>query len=131
MDGGLIVAGVISVAMAFGHATIGLRWVLPQVNESRLARTPLGPAKMSEGMLLVTWHIVTIFAIGSGGLLLNLAWAPDADPRTILLRWFAGIWIAATVMAGYVTRPRLRNLMRLPVPILWVVIAGLCWWAST
>lgn len=131
MDGGLAVAGVISIVMAFGHATIGLRWVLPQVTEARLAQTPVGPARMSEEMLRVTWHIVTIFAIGSGGLLLNLAWAPDADPRTILLRWFAGIWIAATVMAGYVTRPRLRNLMRLPVPILWVMIAALCWWAST
>ena len=130
MEVGLAIAGVISIALALGHGTIGLVWVLPGIIE-KLPPTPFGPQSLTEAMIRVTWHIVTIFALASGGLLVTLAWFPDSDPRTALLRWFAAMWIAATVMAFYVARPRLRNLMRLPVPVLWVAVAWLCWQAST
>ena len=86
---------------------------------------------MTEGMLRVTWHIVTIFALGVGGILLTLAWDGGADPRTLLLRWFAVMWVVATAMAAWVTRRHLRFSALLPVPLLWVVIAVLCWSAST
>ena len=134
MDVGLAIAGLISVALAVGHTTIGLVWILPSITEEHLPGTPFGRPSMTVAMVRVTWYIVTIFALGSGGVLMTLAWAAAADPETVLLRWFAAMWLAATAMAIWVSRRRLRNLrslLRLPVPLLWVVIAVLCWRAST
>ena len=133
MDVGLLIAGLISVALAFGHTTVGVVWVLPHLTEGGMPSTPFGPSSMSVAMVRVTWFIVTIFALASGGLLIHLALDTTADPKMLLLRWFAGMWLAATAMALWIawsrTR-RLRNLFRLPVPLLWVVIAVLCWKAS-
>jgi hypothetical protein len=134
MDVALAIAGLICLALALGHATLGLVWVLPGLTEERLPRTPFGPPSMTEGMLRVTWHIVTVFAVTLGALLIVLAWDPGADPKTVMLRWFAAMWLAATAMALWVTGRRMRSprgLLRLPVPLLWVVVAVLCWEAST
>ena len=134
MDIGLGIAGLICVAMAFGHATIGLVWVLPGLSEERVPTTPFGPRSMTVVMVRVTWHIVTVFVLAVGALLMTLAWDADADPRASLLRWFVAMWLAATAMALWVARRGLRNprqLLRLPVPLLWVVVAVLCWQAST
>ena len=129
MNVALVLAGVITLGLAVGHATIGLRWVLPALAESGLSSTPVGPATTTRRMIRVTWHIVTIFAVASGGVLLILAVAPDLDPRTVVLRGLAAMWAAATLMAVYVARS--RNLLRLPVPMGWTVLAVLCWQAST
>jgi hypothetical protein len=128
------VAGVICVAMAFGHTAIGVRWVLPSIKEERLPSTPFGPPSLTLAMIRVTWYIVTVFVLAVGGLLIALDSAPAADAKTLLLRWFAAMWLAATAMALLVATPRLshlRNFVRLPVPLLWVVVAVLCWTAST
>jgi hypothetical protein len=127
----LTTAGLISVALGAGHEALGLVWVLPDLKQQRLRSTPFGPPALTEAMIRVTWHIVTIFAVASGGLLSTLAWAPDADPMTVLLRWFAAMWIGATAIALSIARPRLRSLVRLPVPVLFVSVAVLCWTAST
>jgi hypothetical protein len=124
------IAGLISVALGLGHETLGLVWVLPGLTEERVPGTRFGPPSMTVSMVRVTWHIVTIFAMAAGGLLMTLAWSEAADPRTLLLRWFAAMWIVAAAMAFWVARVRVRNLLRLPVPLLWVVIAVLLWKAS-
>ena len=134
MDVELAVAGVLSVALGVGHTLVGVRYALPTLTEERLSGTGLGPASMTRTMIRVTWFIVTIFALSTGGLLLTLAAAPDYDPRTVLLRWFAGMWLVAAVMSILVLRPDrrgMRNFMRLPVPLVWVVVAALLWAAST
>jgi hypothetical protein len=134
MNVGLAIAGLICVAMAFGHTAIGVRWVLPSLTEERLPSTPFGPSSLTLAMVHVTWYIVTVFVLAVGGVLLTLAWAPAADPKILLLRSFAVMWLAATAMATWVSRLRMRNLrsfFRLPVPLLWVVVAVLCWRAST
>ena len=131
MNVGLGVAGVISVLLAFGHQFIGVTRVLPSLTNDRGSGSP-GPASLTVAMVRVTWYIVTIFAATSGVILMMLAWT-DANPKTLLLRTFAVMWIAATVMAFFALPRglRLRNFARLPVPLFWVVIAVLCWWAST
>ena len=129
MDAGLGAAGIICIAVALGHATVGLRWVLPRLSVDRLPDTGLGPATMTAGMIRVTWHVVTIFVLCLGGLLVTLAWDPGADPKTMLLRWFAGMWIATTVLAGWITRRRPLSPLT-PVPVLWTITAVLLWWAS-
>ena len=59
-----------------------------------------------------------------------LAWAKD-DVRTLLLRWLAAVWFAATATAVWNAQRRLRSLVRLPVPLFTMVIAVPCWTAST
>lgn len=133
MNAELAIAGFICVAMGFGHETIGVVWVLPGLKEEHLPRTPFGPPGMSLAMVRVSWHIVTIFVLTVGGLLLTLAWDATADPMTTMLRWFAAMWLAATAMALWIVRSGLRKpraFLRLPVPVLWVIVAVLCWRAA-
>lgn len=134
MDVGLLVAGLICVAMGFGHQAIGVAWVLPSLTEERVPATPFGPKAMTVGMLRVTWYIVTVFVLAIGILLLMLAGDATGDTRSLLLQWFAATWLAATAMALWVVRAGLRhprNFFRLPVPLLWIVVAVLCWNAAT
>jgi hypothetical protein len=130
-DIGLGIAGLLCVAMAIGHAAMGLVWVLPGLTEDRLPSTPFGPKSMTLAMVRVTWYIVTVFALALGGLLLNLAWETGADPKMLALRWFAAMWLTGTGMALWFVRHRPRGLLRLPVPVFWVLVAVLCWTAST
>ena len=130
MDAELVIAGAGCAALALGHATIGLRWVLPALAKGRLPGTPVGPPPVTLGMLRFTWHIVTVVLLAFSGLLVTLAWAAEASPRALLLRWFAGFWLAATATACWNARRRPRSLLRPPVAPLFVVIAVLCWTAS-
>jgi hypothetical protein len=127
----LVIAGVSCAALAVGHARLGLRWVLPSLTQGRLPGTPVGPPSMTAGMVRFTWHIVTVVLLTFAGLLLTLAWGADANPKTLLLRWFAGFWLAVTAMACWRARRRLLSLLWPPVPLLGMVIAVMCWMAST
>lgn len=131
MDVGLAIAGVLCVGLALGHTAVGFFWVLPGLDKERLPSTPFGPPSATDAMVRVTWYIVTVFVLALGGLLLTLAWAPAAEAKTLLLRWFAVMWLAATALALVVTRRGLRTLLRVPVWTLWLVVAALCWAAST
>ena len=126
----LTIAGISCAALALGHWLVG-RWVLPHLTREHMPTTPFGPRAMTLGMIRFTWHIVTVVLIGFGTLFLTLAWAADADPKTLLLRWCAALWIAGTVTVFWVARPRPRDLVRLPVPVFFVVIAAMSWIAST
>lgn len=126
----LEIAGLSCLALALGHATVGLRWVLPNLTKEGLPSTPFGPPSMTLGMFRFTWHIVTFVLLAFTGLLMSLAWAAHADPKTLLLRWFAAFWLAATALALWNARRRPSNLLRLPVPLLFMVIAVMCWKAS-
>jgi hypothetical protein len=117
--------------LALGHTAIGLRWVLPNLTKGRLPSTPVGPPSMTFGMVRFTWQVLSILLVGFGVLLMALVWAPDADPKTLLLRWVAVLWLAATALACWNARRRPRSLLRLPVPLVFVVIAVMCWIAST
>ena len=127
----LAIAALGCFVLALGHMTIGLRWVLPNLTKGRLPSTPVGSTSMTLGMVRFTWHIVSILLLGFGVLLMTLAWAPGADPRILLLRWFAALWLAATAQACWQARRRPSSLLRLPVPLVFVVIAVMCWTAST
>jgi hypothetical protein len=126
----LPIAGVSCFVLALGHMTVGLRWVLPNLTRERLPSTPFGPPSMTLGMVRFTWHIVTVVLLAFGILFMTLAWATDADPKTVLLRWCAGLWLAATATAYWNARRRPRDLLRLPVALLSLLIAVMCWVAS-
>jgi hypothetical protein len=131
MNLALAIAGVGCLVLAFGHTTIGLRWVLPGLTTGNLPGTPVGPPSMTLAMVRFTWNLVGVVLVGFGILFMALALAPEADPRTLLLRWFAVLWLAATALAGWPARRRPRSLLRFPVPVVFLVIAALCWTAST
>jgi hypothetical protein len=116
--------------LALGHTAIGLRWVLPNLTRGSLPSTPVGPPSMTFGMVRFTWQVLSILLVGFGILLMALAWAPAGDPKTLLLRWVAALWLAATALACWNARRRPRSLLRLPVPLVFVMIAVLCWTAS-
>jgi hypothetical protein len=127
----LAIAALGWFVLAFGHTTIGLRRVLPNLTRDRLPSTPFAPPSMTLSMVRYTWHIVSVLLTAFGILLMALAWAPDADPRTLLLRWFAALSLAATVQACWQARRRPSRLLRRPVPWVLAVIAVMCWTAST
>ncbi|HKF17984.1 MAG TPA: hypothetical protein VKF14_12430 [Candidatus Dormibacteraeota bacterium] len=131
MNVDLAIAGVGCAALAIGHATVGLRSVFPNLTKGSLPNTPFGPASMTLGMVRVTWHIVTVVLLAFSSLLLILAWAADANPKTLLLRWCAAVWLAVTGMMFWNARHRLRSLLRLPAPWVSMVVAVMCWKAST
>ena len=130
MDVGLGIAGMVSVLLALGHEVVGVVAVLPILTEVRLRGTWLGPPSLTVAMLWVTWHLVGLFVFVLGAVLITLAVAGDADPRRVLLRWTAVMWMAATAVALWSVRRRPSNIWRLPVPLVWPVIALLCWNAS-
>ena len=131
MDVALTVAGAACVGMAFGHEGVG-RWVLPRLDEGRVDATPVGASATTVGMIRVTWHVVTLFVAMLGVVLLVLATSSSVDVRAMLLRAIAVTWIVATLMAVAVTQPRRnwRSFLRLPVPLVWVLVAVLCWVAA-
>lgn len=126
----LAIAGLGWFTLAFGHTAIGLRWVLPNLTKDRLPSTPFGPPSMTLGMVRFTWHVVSILLVGLGVLFMALAWAPDADPKTLLLRWVVAFLLALTALACWQARRRPRSLLRLPVPLVFAVIAVMSWIAS-
>lgn len=134
MDVPLVIAGALCMLLALGHATLGIRWVLPGVDPEHLSTSPFGGRGMSASTIQASWHIVTVFAVCSGATLLWLGLDTAADPRTVVLRVFAVMWFGIALVAswaGLKRATRIRDVMRLPVPILFVVVAILCWVAST
>ena len=131
MNVALAIAGLGWFVLAFGHTAIGLRRVLPNLTQDRLPSAPFAPPSMTLGMVRFTWHVLSVLLAGFGILLMALAWAPAGDPKTLLLRWVAALWLAATALACWNARRRPSSLLRLPVPLVFVVIAVMCWTAST
>ena len=103
---------------------------LPTLTERRFPATRFGPPSLTVAMLRVTWHLVGLFVFTLGAVLVTLALADEADPKMVLFRWTAAMWMTATAVALWSVRGRPRNILRLPVPLVWPLIALLCWNAS-
>jgi hypothetical protein len=131
MKAELTIAGLSCFLLSFGHTAIGVRWVLPSVEQARLPGTPFGSPALTLSMLRFTWRVVSLMTLGFGVLLVTLAFAPGADAETLLLRWLAVFWLVATAMAFWDVRGRPSSLLRLPVPLVFLLVAVLCWAAST
>jgi hypothetical protein len=127
----LTIAALGWFVLAFGHTVIGVSWVLPDLKDTRLPSTPFGSGALTLNMLRFTWHVVTAFLVAFGVLFLILAWAPAADPKTLVLRWVAAFLLCAAALACWQVRRRPRSLLRLPVPLVFMVIAAMCLAAST
>jgi len=131
MNVALGIAALACLCLAVGHTALGLRAVLPALTKERLTSPPLGPQAMTVGMIRVTWHLVTVVLLAFGAILAALTLAAAVDPRTLVLRWVAGTFLAISAMMLWMGRRRPHSLLRRPVWSLNLVIAALCWWAST
>jgi hypothetical protein len=127
----LTIAGLCCFVLALGHTAIGVRWVLPNLSERGLPRTPFGSSRLTLGMVRFTWQVVSVLQVGFGILLITLALAPGADSRILLLRWLAAFWLAAAALAAWGARRRPTIILRFPVPLVMLVIAVMTWVAST
>jgi hypothetical protein len=116
--------------LAFGHTAIGVRWILPSLAKANLPGTPFGPPALTHSMLRFTWYVVSIVLVAFGVLFSVLALAPDVDAKMLLLRCLAGFLLVVASLAIWNVRRRPSSLLRLPVPLVFVVIAGLCLAAS-
>jgi hypothetical protein len=123
MTAELAIAGLGCFVLAVAHMAIGLRSVRPALAELHLPR-------LTRSMLRFTWDVVSVFLVAFGVLLLALAWARHADPRTLLLRWLAALWLAAALRALWDARRRPRSVVRFPVPLVFLLIAAMCFVAS-
>ena len=127
-------AGLLCVLLGVGHATLGLLWVLPGLNDEHLSATPFGGRSFTAATIHASWHIITVFALASGAILLWLAWDATADAKTVVLRVFAASWLTVAVVASWAglrRGGRVRDLLRLPVPVFFVLVGVLCWIGST
>jgi hypothetical protein len=124
----LVITGLGWFVLAFGHAVVGLRWVLPNLTG---AEHTVRSALVHVGHAALTWNVVSVLLLAFGVLFTTLAWVPHADPKTLLLRWFVALVPAATALAFWEARRRPRSLLRLPVTLVMVVIAVMSWTAST
>lgn len=68
--------------------------------------------------------------VALGVLAMTLAFAPGADTKTLLLRWLAALWLAATALAVWKARRRPSTILRFPVPLITFLIALMSWAAS-
>ena len=133
MDTTLGIAGLLCVLLALGHATLGLVWVLPSLKDREFAPTPFGGPNLTAAAIYASWHIVTVFALSAGVILLWLAIDANVDPKTVVLRVFGGMWLmiaAVASFAGLRRGSRVGDVLRFPVPVFFVVVAILCWRAS-
>jgi hypothetical protein len=130
MDVELAIASLCCFLLAFGHAAIGMRWILPNLTSRNLPGTPFGSPRLTLGMVRFTWDMVSVLLFAFGVLLTTLAVAPGVDQETLILRWLSVLWLAAGGLAVWSSRRRLRNIIRFPVPLLMFVVAAMCWAAS-
>ena len=127
-------AGLFSLLLAIGHETLGVAWILRGVTDEGMAKTPFGSERLSATAIHATWHIVTVFAGAVGIALLIMAVNETADPKTVVLRVFAAMWLGIAIVATSTAVRRVRrvrDLLRLPVPVFFVITSVLCWVAST
>lgn len=125
----LVVASVSCLVLGVLHGIIGVTGVLPSLTKNRLPSTRFGPAALTVGMTHFTWHMVTVILCGFAVLLMILAFADGTN--AVILRWVAVLFFIATAVAFHVARWRLRAVARFPVALVTLVIAVLCWIAST
>jgi hypothetical protein len=127
VNGYLLVAGIVCLLMAAGHTTIGLRWVLPRLPEASLPHSPFGGGDMTAAFLTVSWHVVGITLLTFAVILSVLAHGVLGDAGTVSVRGIGLIFATTALMVLWLARRRPADLLRAPMWVLFVAVAGLCW----
>jgi hypothetical protein len=127
----LITAGSLSLAMAAGHTTIGVRWVLPHLRDESLPSSPFGTGAMTSAFITVTWHAVGVMLVAVGVVLSLLATRSLGGDGAIAVRGVGAMFAASTLVVLWLARRRPANLLRAPMWLTFVAMAALCWLGAT
>jgi hypothetical protein len=127
----LIAAGSLSLAMAVGHTTIGVRWVLPHLRDEALPSSPFGTGAMTANFIVVTWHAVGVMLVSVGVVLSVLATRSLSGDGAIAVRGVGAMFAATTLVVLWLARRRPKGLVRAPMWLLFIAMALLCWLGAT
>jgi hypothetical protein len=125
MNVGLVIAGSLCFVLAVGHTLVG-RVVLDSLPRS-LQATRFGDGAFTRGLFVFTWHVLSLWLITSGVVLIALARSQPADSRGLVVFLVGAAYAAATVLLAWKSRRRPSDLLRIPVWVLFTTIIGLCW----
>lgn len=80
-------AGLLALVTGLVHSVLGEVMIFrPLRNGSLVSTTSPAPlAKRNIGILWATWHLATVFGWAFAGILLQLAFAPQAASTTVLV----------------------------------------------
>lgn len=127
----LVLAGVLALGTAVGHALIGETIVLRKLSLDGLPSTRFGGPSATKAMIRVAWHLGTIAYLALGSALVASGSAAPGDVQRGVgfvaagcLTGFAALAVAAALREG----PRL--LLRHPAPGAFSVVAALAWWGT-
>ena len=123
----VLAAAIICFLLATGHTVLGMRWILPGLRAEVLAVTPFGGVQLTRDALVVTWHLVGVMVVTLGGLLAVLASRSLTSDGVIAVRAVGILFLAATITVLWLVRHRPAHLARLPVWVLFIAVAALCW----
>jgi hypothetical protein len=129
----LIVAGSLSLLGAAIHGIAGERLVVRKVMAGGLPSTAFGSSRMTETMVHVTWHLVTVTFVCFGvALLLSGSVVGGEAARgisVVVAAAYTAFWAVALVMAAAYMRSA-RFLLLHPAPALFSLIVALAWWGA-
>jgi hypothetical protein len=131
------VAGALALTAAAIHGGAGETLVVKRLRRDTLEPTPFGGPTMTLLMIRVTWHIVTLVFIVSGGALAVCMPASSATQACaaagrISAVSFASYFVLAAGLAIAAQGRRVGHaLAKHPGPIVFMIVAALSWWGSS
>ncbi|HEV8651204.1 MAG TPA: hypothetical protein VG276_17885 [Actinomycetes bacterium] len=125
MNVGLVVAGSLCLVLAAGHTLTG-RLVLDRLPRN-FQPTRFGDGAYARGLLVFTWHALSLMLTTTGAVLIALAQGAPADDRGQVVFLLGAAYAAAAVVLAWMTRRRPSDLLRIPVWAPFIAIIVLCW----
>lgn len=125
MNVGLVVAGSLCLVLAGGHTLAG-RLVLDGLPRN-FQPTRFGDGAYTRGLLVFTWHVLSLMLITTGVVLIALAQREAADERGAAVFLLGAAYAAAALLLTWMTRKRPSDLLRIPVWAPFIAIVVLCW----
>ncbi|MBC7499530.1 MAG: hypothetical protein H7315_03390 [Herminiimonas sp.] len=101
------IAGVIAVLTGIVHSVLGEHLIFRHVRDGSLVPT-LGAPPLRERHIRIiwaTWHLVSIFAWASAGVLIRLAFSP-APPASIVAVGIASAYLGGAILVLVSTKGR-------------------------
>jgi hypothetical protein len=131
MNAALMAAALLAFAAAAIHGVVGDA-LLRRIDRSVLPPSFIGGPQSTFAMIRISWHIVTLTFLMSGGALLWIAAASDAALVRGVGIFVAALYVTFAVLAiGYSIARLPSALIRHPAPLVFILIAALTGWGAS